>query len=54
MSIRGGYIEGATDNSLKKLRDTDFPNFARLYTSGLESDYMLTHREETLFAFDKG
>jgi len=53
MSRRGGYIEGVTDNSLKKLRDTDFPNFARLYTSGLESDYMLTHREETLFAFEK-
>ena len=53
MSRRGGYIEGVTDNSLKKLRDTDFPDFARLYTSGLESDYMLTHREETLFAFEK-
>ena len=53
MSRRGGYIEGVTDNSLKRLRDTDFPDFARLYTSGLESDYMLTHREETLFAFEK-
>ena len=53
MSRRGGYIDGVTDNSLKRLRDTDFPDFARLYTSGLESDYMLTHREETLFVFEK-
>lgn len=53
LSKRGGYIEGVTDNSLIKLRDKDFPNFARLYTSGLESDYMLTHREESLLAFER-
>ncbi len=53
LSKRGGYIAGVTDNSLIKLRDRDFPDFARLYTSGLESDYMLTHREESLFAFDR-
>lgn len=53
LSKRGGYIEGVTDNSLIKLRDSDFPDFARLYTSGLESDYMLTHREESLLAFER-
>ena len=53
LSKRGGYINGVTDNSLINLRNKDFPNFARLYTSGLESDYMLTHREETMLAFGK-
>ena len=53
LSKRGGYIEGVSDNSLRKLRDNDFPDFARLYTSGLESDYMLTHREEALLAFER-
>ena len=53
LSKRGGYINGVTDKSLTDLRDKDFPDFARLYTSGLESDYMLNHREETLFAFGK-
>ncbi len=52
LSRRGGYIEGVTDNSLKKLRDNDFSDFSRLYSSGLESDYMLTRREEALFAFE--
>ncbi len=52
-SKRGGYIDGVTDQSLQKLRDSDFPDYARLYTAGLESDYMLTRREEALFAFEK-
>ena len=52
-SKRGGYIDGVTDNSLQKLRDSDFPDYARLYTGGLESDYMLTRREEALFAFER-
>ena len=53
LSKRGGYINGVTDNSLINLRNKDFPDFARLYTSGLESDYMLNHREETMLAFGK-
>ncbi len=52
-SKRGGYIDGVTDASLVSLRDKDFPVFARLYTAGLESDYMLTHREEAMFSFGK-
>ena len=53
LSRRGGYIDGVTDSTLKELRDNDFPDYARLYTAGLESDYMLAHREETLLAFEK-
>jgi hypothetical protein len=52
LSRRGGYIEGVTDSTLKNLRDKDFPNYMRLYGAGLESDYMLTKREEVLFAFE--
>jgi len=51
LSKRGGYIDGVTDSTLKKLRDKDFPDYAHLYTAGLESDYMLTHREESFMAF---
>lgn len=53
LSRRGGYIDGVTDSTLKHLRDRDFPDYARLYTAGLESDYMLTRREETLMAFEQ-
>jgi hypothetical protein len=53
LSKRGGYIDGVTDSTLKNVRDKDFPDYARLYTAGLESDYMLTRREETLMAFEK-
>ena len=50
-SERRGYVYGVTDATLKNLRDTDFPTYSRLHSSGLESDYMLTHHEEELFAF---
>jgi len=53
LSRRGGYIDGVTDSTLKHLRDNDLRDYARLYTAGLESDYMLTHREETLLVFEK-
>ncbi len=52
-SERGGYVDGVTDQALKNLRDTDFPNYSRLYGAGLESDYMLTRREETQLAFNQ-
>lgn len=52
LSKRGGYIDGVTDASLKDMRDNDFPNFARLHTAGLESDYMLVNHEEALLSFE--
>jgi hypothetical protein len=52
LSKRGGYIDGVTDAELKHIRDTDFPDFARLHTAGLESDYMLVNREEALLSFE--
>ncbi len=48
---RAGYVDGVTDQTLKTLRDTKFPTFARLHTAGFESDYMLATREETLMSF---
>ncbi len=50
-SQRRGYVYGVTDATLKNLRDSDFPTYSRLHGAGLESDYMLTHREEELIAF---
>ncbi len=50
-SRRAGYIAGITDHTLANLRDSDFPDFMRLYTAGSESDYMLGNREETMMAF---
>lgn len=52
-SRKGGYVEGVTDAVLKDLRDNHFADYARLYTAGLESDYLLTRREESLLAFEK-
>ena len=47
------YVNGVTDNVLKNLRDSDFPTYIRLHTAGLESDYMLTLREETIASFEQ-
>ncbi len=49
---RAGYVDGVTDQTLKHMRDTQFPTFARLHTAGFESDYMLATREETLLSFE--
>lgn len=45
------YVKGVSDLSLQHLRDTNLPTFIRLGTAGLESDYMLTKRVETIGAF---
>lgn len=46
------YVTGVTDHTLKELRDNDLPTYIRLHTGGLESDYMLTRRVETIGSFD--
>lgn len=48
------YVKGVRDITLKNLRDTDLPNYIRLHTAGIESDYMLTKRMEDMagFGFD--
>jgi len=51
LSKRDGFVDGVTDQTLKNLRDNDFPDFMRLYTAGSESDYMLGNHEESLMAF---
>lgn len=45
------YVNGVTDNVLQNLRDNNLPTYIRLHTAGLESDYMLTLREETIGSF---
>jgi hypothetical protein len=45
------YVNGVTDETLQQLRDSDLPSYIRLHAGGLESDYMLTNRIETIAAF---
>lgn len=45
------YVKGVTDQTLQELRDNDLPTYIRLHTGGLESDYMLTKRMESIGGF---
>jgi len=47
------YVKGVTDQTLQDLRDNDLPTYIRLHSGGLESDYMLTKRMETIGSFEK-
>jgi hypothetical protein len=42
------YVNGVRDSELKRLRDSDLPNYIRLHTAGLESDYMTSRKIEEL------
>ncbi len=46
------YVKGVTDQTLQDLRDNDLPTYIRLHSGGLESDYMLTKRMETIGSFE--
>jgi len=46
-------VSGVTDEQLKYLRDNDLPDYIRLHTAGLESDYALTKKVESLCAFEE-
>jgi len=49
------YVKGVSDFDLINLRAKSLPNYIRLHTAGIESDYMITNRieEELLFLTDK-
>ncbi len=47
------YVKGVTDQTLQDLRDNDLPTYIRLHSGGLESDYMLTKRMESISSFEK-
>ena len=47
------YVKGVTDQTLQHLRDNDLPTYIRLHTGGLESDYMLTKRMESIGSFEQ-
>ncbi|MEQ8471732.1 MAG: hypothetical protein RIC35_11125 [Marinoscillum sp.] len=47
------YVIGVTDQTLMELRDSDLPNYIRLHTAGLESDYALTSRSEDISIFEQ-
>ncbi|MHA8056985.1 hypothetical protein [Aquirufa nivalisilvae] len=46
-------VTGVSDETLMDLRDGDFPNYIRLHTAGLESDFSLLQMEEELLMFQK-
>lgn len=45
------YVKGVTNTTLQNLRDTDLPAFIRLHTAGIESDYIISSRENELISF---
>lgn len=45
------YVKGVTDKTLIDLRDSDRPSFVRMYTAGIESDYMMIQKSESMIAF---
>jgi hypothetical protein len=47
------YVKGVTDETLQNLRDNDLPTYIRLHAGGLESDYMITHRIESIASFEQ-
>lgn len=47
IDLRGvAIVNGVSDETLEKLRLNNLPNYLRLHTAGIESDYMLAFREE--------
>ncbi len=47
------YVKGVTDQTLIDLRNNNLDDYIRLHTAGLESDYALLTRTETLLAFEE-
>ncbi|MBO0340897.1 hypothetical protein [Flagellimonas profundi] len=45
------YVKGVTDETLIDLRNNNLDDYVRLHTAGLESDYAILTRTETLLAF---
>lgn len=46
------YVKGVTDDTLINFRNTNKDSFIRMYTAGIESDYMMAKREEMAAAFE--
>jgi hypothetical protein len=47
------YVKGVSDQALRDLRDSDLPTYIRLHAGGLESDYMITKRIESIASFEQ-
>ncbi|WPO80238.1 hypothetical protein [Flavobacterium sp. KACC 22761] len=46
-------VTGVTDESLINLRDNNLPNYIRLHTAGLESDYAYLRKSDMYFNFNE-
>lgn len=45
------YVKGVTDQALINFRDSDKASFVRMYTAGIESDFMMNRHSEQYAAF---
>ncbi|WP_281297196.1 hypothetical protein [Flavobacterium limnophilum] len=46
-------VTGVTDETLMNLRDNDLPNYIRLHTAGLESDFAYLRKSDAYFNFNE-
>jgi hypothetical protein len=46
-------VTGVTDETLINLHNNDFPNYIRLHTAGLESDYAYLKKSDAFFNFNE-
>ncbi|WP_242203384.1 cysteine peptidase family C39 domain-containing protein [Aestuariivivens insulae] len=46
------YVKGVTDETLINLRQNRFQDYIRLHTGGLEADYSITNKTESLIALE--
>lgn len=51
--LRGvAIVNGVSDTELKNIRDNNLPNYIRLHTAGIESDYLLANKGEKDMMFN--
>jgi hypothetical protein len=46
-------VKGVNNVTLENLRNTQFPDYIRLHTAGIESDYLITRRSEQVLFFNE-
>lgn len=46
------YVKGVSNQTLINFRDSDKPSFVRMYTGGIESDYLMARQSEKMAAFE--
>ncbi|PCH99417.1 MAG: hypothetical protein COB81_11255 [Flavobacteriaceae bacterium] len=52
-SSGAAYVKGVKNSELEDLRNSEFANYIRLHTAGLESDHMIASKIEELLVFEE-